>query len=166
METGLWRLAYKVVTKNFRGQPAGAETRGRKWKITRALIPARDIIHWAYISFGPKRNVDGPPPPFTIMKRNKTAKRLPAGKAPGTDGIFNEVLKVAIKADPDNLLEVYSTCLRGSVFTEVWKMVGLALIYKGSRKTMTAPNSFHPLCMLATRQSYWRGSSWGGYPGR
>lgn len=107
-----------MVTKKIRGQLAGATVRGREREIGRVLFLARNIINWAYISFGPKRDTDGPSPPFMMASLNEATKRLPDGKAPGTNSIFKEVLKVAIKADPDNLLEIYNMCLRGGVFTE------------------------------------------------
>lgn len=56
---------------------------------------------------------------------------------------------MSVRADPDALLEVYNTCLKGGVFPKVWKTARLVLIYKGGRKAVTAPNSFRLLCMLS-----------------
>lgn len=51
---------------------------------------------------------------FSTVKFEATAKKLLTGKAPGSDGVFNEVLSMLIRYNPAPLLNVYSLCLRGS----------------------------------------------------
>lgn len=41
------------------------------------------------------------------------AKKLPGGKAPGSNGIVNEILKSIIQNDPEALLTLFDICWRG-----------------------------------------------------
>lgn len=51
-------------------------------------------------------------PPFTMLELVEAAKRLRVGKAPGPDGIQNEVLVVAMRIVPGIRLNFYNAYLR------------------------------------------------------
>jgi len=70
-------------------------------------------------------------------------------KAPGPDGIPNKVLKIAIKANTKEYVDMYNACLTEGVFPSRWKTQWLVLIPKGE-KPAEKPSSYRPLCMLDT----------------
>jgi len=70
-------------------------------------------------------------------------------KAPGPDGIPNKVLKIAIKANTKEYVDMYNACLTEGVFPSRWKTQRLVLITKGE-KPAEEPSSYRPLCMLDT----------------
>lgn len=74
---------------------------------------------------------------------------LSNGKAPGLDGIHNEVLKAVVKANHQRFLQVYNQCITESVYPREWKKGKLVLIPKPS-KPSEAPSSYRPLCMINT----------------
>jgi len=70
-------------------------------------------------------------------------------KTPGTDGIPNKVLKIAIRANTKEYVDMYNACLTEGVLPSRWKTQRLVLIPKGE-KPAEEPSSYRPLCMLDT----------------
>jgi len=70
-------------------------------------------------------------------------------KAPGPDGIPNKVIKIAIKANTKEYVDMYNECLTEGVFPSRWIKQRLVLIAKGE-KPAEEPSSYRPLCMLDT----------------
>lgn len=68
--------------------------------------------------------------PFTIEDLKSAARRLPSGKACGSDGIAYEILSHVVR--PSVLLKVFNTCLRTAQFPKEWKEARLVLLYKGT----------------------------------
>jgi len=54
-------------------------------------------------------------------------------KAPGPDGIPNKVLKIAIRANTKEYVDMYNACLTEGVFPSRWKTQRLVLIPKGGK---------------------------------
>lgn len=90
------------------------------------------------------------PEELTMDELKAMTTKLPFGKAPGPDGIPNEVLSRVARAKPQALLQVFNLCLRQSVFPESWKEARLVLLHKGEDKPCEEPSSFRPLSMLNT----------------
>jgi len=86
---------------------------------------------------------------FSIAEILEEASALLNGKTPGPDGIHNEVLKAAVKADPQRFLLVFNQCIREAVYPTKWKQANLVLIPK-PEKPPEDPSSYRPLCMLDT----------------
>jgi len=61
------------------------------------------------------------------------------------DGIPNKVLKIAIKANIKENVDMYNACLTEGVFSSRWKTQRLILIPKGE-KPAEEPSSYRPLC--------------------
>ena len=87
-------------------------------------------------------------PLFQISEIKLAGKRLESGKAPGPDGIPNEVLRATIQENPQLLLTLFNTCLKRGHFPKQWKRQKLVLIPKSKSKDLKAPSSWRPLCML------------------
>jgi len=59
-----------------------------------------------------------------------TASALPNGKAPGPDGIPNEVLKMAAKKHSEYFADLFNRCVRDSHFPQEWKLARIVLVRK------------------------------------
>ncbi|XP_077295465.1 uncharacterized protein LOC143917758 [Arctopsyche grandis] len=85
-------------------------------------------------------------PLFQKGELERALKGLKAHKAPGPDGVPNEIVSVVGRAFPNVLLDVYNACLREGTFGGVWKRQKLVLIPK--KRPVVGPSSYRPLCML------------------
>ena len=74
---------------------------------------------------------------------------MKTGKAPGLDGIPNEVLKLVILYYPELLLSTFNVCLKEGKFHNDWKRQKLVLLRKGD-KPLNRVSSYRPLCLLDT----------------
>jgi len=143
-----WGRPYLTVTKKLgqRRPIVVIELPGRLENIISELFPT-DVngdttkVQWL---FDPNDF-----PRFTASDILEEASTLPNGKAPGPDGIHDEVLKAAVKADPHSFLQVYNQCITESVYPWEWKKGKLVLIPKPG-KPPEAPSSYRTLCMIDT----------------
>ena len=87
---------------------------------------------------------------FQMSELKLVAKRLDSEKAPGPDGIPNEVLKATIRKKRQLILNLLNACLERGYFPKQWKRQKLMLISKGNNKYSKAPSPWRPLCMLGT----------------
>lgn len=145
-----WGLGYQTAMSKLKGSTTGRETNPEKLKkIVDTLFPMHRETSWAksqHIS-----------PPSTMRKDIKlsdeelviTAKRLSLNKAPGPDGIPNEVLKALIMKFPEKFRETLQQCMDDCYFPDLWKKQKLVLIPKPS-KMPGEPTAFRPLCLLDT----------------
>lgn len=89
MEQDPWGLPYKLVTKKLVGRRPipGLALPGRMDKIVDTLFPRGEDIIWPaavhIVSF----------PEVTIAEIKELAGKIPAGKAPGPDGVPDLVIK-------------------------------------------------------------------------
>lgn len=140
----LFGKGFQLVTRKFgRLAPEGAKDPETMEEIVANLFPEH-----------PKRERAVFPtpteiPPFTVEELRSAAGTLSNRKAPGPDGIPNEVLKIVAKEHPFLLLNMYNACLRAGVFSPRWKRQRLVLLDKGKGLPVT-PSSYRPLCMLDT----------------
>ncbi|VVC46487.1 Endonuclease/exonuclease/phosphatase,Reverse transcriptase domain, partial [Cinara cedri] len=148
-----WGLPYKLVSKKLRRNPPGAEARGHEGAIADHLFPQLPTIDW---STEPRQRDEGGAhdpgeeavldgDPFSPAELLEAARRLPAGKASGPDGVPNEVLRRAVLAKPLLFLRVFNSCLQEQVFPAAWKRAKLVLLHKGPGKPVADPSSFRPL---------------------
>jgi len=128
VETDPWGLPYKIVTKKITAFPAGLEAKGRERSIAEKLFPAHPRTDWNRI---PYEVEFGALEPLTREELRLAAKRLPAGKASGPDGVPNELLVQVAHLRPDVLLDVFNSCFGQSYFPRSWKESRLVLLYKG-----------------------------------
>lgn len=145
VETDPWGRTFKIVTRKLGGAPAGAESAGRERAIVDGLFPTVPPPDW---SANPLWTDCGEPDSFTQVELTAVASRIPSGKAPGRDGIVNEVLAAVAKWNPTPLLRAFNTCLSTSTFPSEWKLARVILLYKGSDKSITDPASFRLISLL------------------
>lgn len=92
-----WGKPYKIVMKRLRRQRPipGIQLPGRMDAITSAIFPAVPRPLRVTVSASDEESQE----PFSIGELTAAAKSLPNGKAPGPDGIANEIVKAALAFD-------------------------------------------------------------------
>lgn len=93
------------------------------------------------------RTSDEPPEPFSMAELITAARSLPNGKAPGPDGLSNEIIKTAVSVDPSQFLRTYNACLASGEFPDRWKVGKLVLLQKPG-KPLENPSAYIPICLL------------------
>lgn len=123
LEEDVWGKAYKIAFKKLK----------IKHKIpTQAVdeqvikhFPQKEHIRWPAICVNPYEI------PKIDQEELKTATALLKNKkAPGTDNITAEVVKVFVNILPNTIVQIFNDCLTHGVFPEVWKTGKLVLLEK------------------------------------
>lgn len=96
-------------------KPAGAEAAGCEIAIINSLCPCLPAADWGTLSIWVDVEADEVIPQFSRAELELAAIKLPPGKAPGSDGIFNEVLLALVKQNPSVLLMHYSLSESGGL---------------------------------------------------
>lgn len=148
VEADPWGRAYRIVTKKLSLQLAGAEAAGREPDIIDGLFPKLLAIEWETIPIWTNADEDNIPLQFTEAELEAATRKLPTGKAPGPDGIVNEILSTVARCNPDVLIELYNLYLRAVTFPMDWKITTVCLLYKGPGKPVTEPSTFRPISLL------------------
>jgi retron-type reverse transcriptase len=137
-----WGLPYRVVRQKLRGSTADLSPSDS------ALL--RAVIGELFPRAGPQSSSptggrlddETPVPNFTVEELGLVVQRLAANKAPGLDGIPNQVMSATIRHRPELLIDVYNAALAGGAFPEPWKRQRLVLIPKPS-------GGYRPLCLIS-----------------
>jgi hypothetical protein len=90
-----------------------------------------------------------PTPMITDVELKRATKTLKSNKAPGIDGVPNEILKRVVDLRPGLILDIYNRCVTEASFPTNWKTAKLVLVKKGN-KPLEDPSSYRPLCLLNT----------------
>lgn len=85
---------------------------------------------------------------FSLEELKGAVKRLSKGKAPGSDGIPNEVWKAFPENNELKLLEMLNTCLKNKAFPESWSEIVIVPIYKKNDKNL--PENYRPVSLANT----------------
>lgn len=94
------------------------------------------------------QELDDPGLPITMAELEAASVKLPSGKSPGPDGIYNEVLKDVVRWNPALFLRAFDACIRCGSFPATWKRARVVLLYKGSVKPVDQPGFFRPISLL------------------
>ncbi|MBW0521937.1 hypothetical protein O181_061652 [Austropuccinia psidii MF-1] len=89
-------------------------------------------------------------PPVTDEEVSGTISTLPNKKAPGPDGIPNELIKIAEPLLTPHLTHLFNACLRQGRFPTQWKGSNTAIIRKAAKDDYTNPNAYRPIALLNT----------------
>ncbi|KAL1454469.1 hypothetical protein WDU94_010715 [Cyamophila willieti] len=101
-------------------------------------------VNWLYPEIDPNSV-----PPFTLEDLVDVADRMKCKKAPGPNGILPEIVKCAVKAVPNYILEVMNSILLRGDFPSRWKKARVVLLPKPGKPAFQ-PSSYRPLCLLDT----------------
>lgn len=141
-----WGKPFKIIMKRLRRPKPipGIELPGRLEAIVDTLFP--DGQAPVHTIGSPDMDVDVQAP-FTISEITAAARSLPNGKAPGPDGIPNEVIKVATSVDPQRFQSAFNLCISEGKFPKIWKKGRLVLLQKPG-KPLDNPSAYRPICLL------------------
>lgn len=140
-----WGLPYKIVRNKLRGAVADVMSAGDETLVERiidGLFPTHPFVR----AHNPSCERDEVTM-FTEEELSQAVGRLAARKAPGPDGIPNEVIRAVGETHPRVLLDMYNSCLLDGIFSTQWKRQRLVLIPKPTARPEDAP-AYRPLCML------------------
>jgi len=84
---------------------------------------------------------------FTTEELRDAGSTLPSGKAPGPNGVPDEVLRVIVQVRPLFLLPTFNKCLSTGNFFKSWKAALLVLLQKVN-KPLELTSSYRPLCLM------------------
>ncbi|CAB0042280.1 unnamed protein product [Trichogramma brassicae] len=88
--------------------------------------------------------------PWTAAELKRAIRSMKQGKAPGSDLVEVEMLKVLIRSPViNNLLRLFNACRRIGYFPHAWKDARLKVLLKGQDKDETNPKSYRPICLLS-----------------
>ena len=85
---------------------------------------------------------------FTIQKVTNVVMGMGKKKAPGEDGMPNEVWKSVAAILPKYLTAIYNGCLKEGVFPKRWKKSKIIPIVKPGKKRSDKVNNFRPISLL------------------
>lgn len=140
----VWGKPYKVVTQRLKGyrKTPGLELPGRKESIIAELFP-----HAAGTLTRRYQQLENDSVPFTGEEVLACVSTFSNRKAPGPDGMPNEVVKAAAFSNPDQFCNLFNKCLEKGSFPRRWKNGKLVLIAKPG-KPLDNPNAYRPICLL------------------
>ncbi|CAB0040050.1 unnamed protein product [Trichogramma brassicae] len=146
VNSDVWGKPYKIAMSRLRCPQT-------KQPSSPLLVRSAVVALFPRVPSGPALQLpcraEEPIPAVTLEELKGAQSRIKERSAPGSDGIPNSALKIAIAARPDIFLRVYTTCLETGVFPSGWKRQRLVLIPKPG-KPRDEPSSSRPLCMLDT----------------
>jgi len=86
--------------------------------------------------------------PFTYIELNKAIKNLATSKAPGSDGIPNEIWKSLTVEVKKKLLDTFNTLFEDHNFDKSWSEIIIMPIFKKGNKE--EPKNYRPISLLNT----------------
>lgn len=90
-----------------------------------------------------------PPPPITLHEVERTVKNLPNKKAKGPDDIANELIKIALPAISNVLVQIFNACIKLSHFPSHWKTATTAILRKQDKPDYSEPGAYRPIALLS-----------------
>ena len=87
---------------------------------------------------------------FTQGEVRQVIVRLKQKKAPGPNGITNEIVKLIFKAIPKTITSIYNECLRTRSFPANWKIVKVLPIIKPGKEESGDLSKYRPISLLNT----------------
>jgi len=87
---------------------------------------------------------------FTEEEVRQVIESLQPKKAPGPNGITNEIVKLVFKMIPITMTAIYNACLRTGCFTENWKIAKILPTVKSGRENSANMSKYRPISLLNT----------------
>ncbi|XP_038106605.1 uncharacterized protein LOC119766237 [Culex quinquefasciatus] len=144
-----WGNAYRIVMAKLKsGAVAIDRSPEMMSRIIDGLFPHHEVEPWPTTPYYHEG--------LTVDEQNitneeliKAASALKANKAPGPDGIPNQVLKLAIEENLDMFRSALQKCMDTGVFPDRWKRQRLVLLPKPG-KPPGDPSAYRPICLIDT----------------
>ena len=87
---------------------------------------------------------------FTKEEVKQVIQSLQPKKAPGPNGITNEIIKLIFKEIPKTMTATYNACLRTGRFPVNWKIAKILPIPKPEREKSVDTSKYRPISLLNT----------------
>ena len=92
---------------------------------------------------------------FTVQEVTNVIQDIGNNKAPGEDGIPNEVWICVGTMLPRHMTAIYNGCLREGVFLKRWKKAKIIPIVKQGKEGSDEVNKFRPISLLDSGGKVW-----------
>ena len=144
VDTDPWGTPYKIVAGKLRSRSDRAPPHLALEAAT-TLFPrgAQDDRHVPIFEEGAVEET----PLITREEVLTAAASLPRAKAPGPDGVPNEMVREAVFASPETFVAGFNSCLNLGVFPREWKEASLVLIRKPGKDGSEASH-YRPISLL------------------
>lgn len=86
---------------------------------------------------------------FDVGEVASAVWKMSMGKAPGMDGVTNEMIKRVYESVPEFIKSMYDSCLKEGLFPKKWKEARVVVLLKSSEKDRTEPRSYRPISLLS-----------------
>lgn len=86
---------------------------------------------------------------FSMNEVESAVEKMSTGKAPGMDGVTNEMIRNVWFSVPLYLKGMYDSCLNEGLFPNQWKEARVVTLLKGAGKDRTEPRSYRPISLLS-----------------
>lgn len=140
LDGDIWGRAFQIVRRRYGVKHTGQMTDEEMLTQARKLFPEREEIRWRCT---PVQEVE----PFTGEELRRACTHLKSGKAPGPDGLPNEVVKRALLEQEEYCLRVFNRHIGEGTFPRVWKDARLVLIEK-PKKEQSNVAGYRPICLM------------------
>nr|CAI5823711.1 unnamed protein product [Callosobruchus analis] len=101
------------------------------------LCPRMPTVTWRIIAVSEKDIKE-----FDEEDIMKAAERIKSKKAPGSNGIPPEALKILANKNPQTIVKSANAVIKSGIFPTEWKVARLVLIEKAEK------NKYRPICLL------------------
>ncbi|PLW24381.1 hypothetical protein PCASD_08397 [Puccinia coronata f. sp. avenae] len=88
-------------------------------------------------------------PQVSIEEVADCIKKIPPKRAPGIDGIANQLLKISSPSLAPTLTTIFNQSFSASSFPSPWKCAVTAIIPKSGKDDYTDPNVYRPIALLS-----------------
>lgn len=143
-----WGDAYRIVMAKTKNSATPVDRSPEMMtRIIQGLFPHHEETTWPAAPY----NDPGVPEESRITNEEliNAAKALKSNKAPGPDGIPNQVLKIAVQENPDMFRTALQRCVDDGIFPDRWKRQKLVLLPKPG-KPPGDPSAYRPICLIDT----------------
>ena len=162
-----WGLPYKIMMEKIKSPTVlttltkenGEKTMG--WKesveyLMDKLLPDDDVENESEFHHRTRRNLEEEyntseeAASFTVEEISNVINSLKRRKAPGPDGLTNEVIQKLNRKLTPWITRFFNECLKQGKFPTIWKRSKLKLLKKGDGRDPTQPGTYRPICLINT----------------
>ncbi|XP_066247232.1 uncharacterized protein [Euwallacea similis] len=142
LETDVWDLGYKIVAGKLGHLRMSHLPEIKMLRQVDELFPKKEKIGWVPRESGTEHVAR-----VSAEEIRQAVGSLKSRKAPGLDGIPNEILKLYLGAVPKGMADCVLRILTSGVFPKVWKKARLVLLEKPKREP-GAEASYRPISLI------------------
>nr|CAI5835809.1 unnamed protein product [Callosobruchus analis] len=128
IDQDIWGKGYQTVTEKLRLRPRVTLTEEAILKKVEKLFPRKPTVIWPIIAVAEKDIRE-----FDQGGTMKAAEKIKSKKAPGTNGIPPEALKILANENLQAIVKSANAVIKSGIFPTEWKVARLVLIEKAEK---------------------------------